>query len=223
MSIAPTRIAILASGSGSNAEAILRHFEGSETVDVAFVGCNRPETQAGIYERTRQMGVETTRFNKAELLDGGLLQALHSKGIDWVVLAGFLMHIPETLVRAYRGRMLNVHPSLLPKFGGKGMYGLHVHRAVLVEGFHPPRVTIFRWSPPNSLDAPEGAVRGAPRAPCLRLETTTTGSWAAATLAAGRERRRLSGRPRLGNIGSSCDSCFGFHTCFTCMCGFGCA
>ena len=131
MSIAPTRIAILASGSGSNAEAILRHFEGSDTVDVAFVGCNRPESQAGIYERTRQMGVETTRFNKAELLDGGLLQALQSKGIDWVVLAGFLMHIPESLVRAYRGRMLNVHPSLLPKFGGKGMYGMHVHRAVL--------------------------------------------------------------------------------------------
>ena len=131
MSVVPTRIAILASGSGSNAEAILRHFEGSETVDVAFVGCNRPETQAGIYERTRQMGVETTRFNKAELLDGGLLQALQSKGIDWVVLAGFLMHIPEGLVRAYRGRMLNVHPSLLPKFGGKGMYGMHVHRAVL--------------------------------------------------------------------------------------------
>jgi len=131
MSIDPTRIAILASGSGSNAEAILRHFEGSDTVDVAFVGCNRPESQAGIYERTRQMGVETTRFNKAELLDGGLLQALQSKGIDWVVLAGFLMHIPESLVRAYRGRMLNVHPSLLPKFGGKGMYGMHVHRAVL--------------------------------------------------------------------------------------------
>ena len=131
MSIAPTRIAILASGSGSNAEAILRHFEGSETVDVAFVGCNRPETQAGIYERTRQMGVETTRFSKAELLDGVLQQALQSKGIDWVVLAGFLMHIPESLVRTYRGRMLNVHPSLLPKFGGKGMYGLHVHRAVL--------------------------------------------------------------------------------------------
>ena len=127
MSIAPTRIAILASGSGSNAEAILRHFEGSDTVDVAFVGCNRPESQAGIYERTRQMGVETTRFNKAELLDGGLLQALQSKGIDWVVLAGFLMHIPESLVRAYCGRMLNVHPSLLPKFGGKGMYGMHVH------------------------------------------------------------------------------------------------
>ena len=131
MSIAPTRIAILASGSGSNAEAILRHFEDSETIDVAFVGCNRPESHAGIYERTRQMGVETTRFNKAELLDGGLLQTLQSKGIDWVVLAGFLMHIPENLVRAYHGRMLNVHPSLLPKFGGKGMYGMHVHRAVL--------------------------------------------------------------------------------------------
>ncbi len=127
----PTRIAILASGSGSNAEAILRFFEASETVEVAFVGCNRPEGQAGIYERTRRRGIETTRFTKAELLEGELLQALQAKAIDWVILAGFLMHIPESLVRAYHGRMLNVHPSLLPKFGGRGMYGMHVHRAVL--------------------------------------------------------------------------------------------
>jgi len=126
-----TRIAILASGSGSNAEAILRFFDASETVEVVFVGCNRPEAQAGIYERTRRLGFETTRFTKAELLEGELLQALQAKAIDWVILAGFLMHIPESLVHAYRGRMLNVHPSLLPKFGGKGMYGMHVHRAVL--------------------------------------------------------------------------------------------
>ena len=127
----PTRIAILASGSGSNAEAILRFFDASETVEVAFVGCNRPEAQAGIYERTRRRGLETTLFTKAELLEGELLQAFQAKAIDWVILAGFLMHIPERLVHAYRGRMLNVHPSLLPKFGGKGMYGMHVHRAVL--------------------------------------------------------------------------------------------
>ena len=126
-----TRIAILASGSGSNAEAILRFFDASETVEVAFVGCNRPEAQAGIYERTRRLGLETTRFTKAELFEGELLQALQAESIDWVILAGFLMHIPESLVRAYHGRMLNVHPSLLPKFGGKGMYGMHVHRAVL--------------------------------------------------------------------------------------------
>ena len=126
----PTRIAILASGSGSNAEAILRYFDTSETVEVAFVGCNRPESRSGIYKRTRRLGLETTRFTKAELLNGNLLQALQAKSIDWVVLAGFLMQIPESLVRAYRGRMLNVHPSLLPEFGGKGMYGMHVHRAV---------------------------------------------------------------------------------------------
>jgi len=130
----PTRIAILASGSGSNAEAILRHFEDSDRIDVAFVGCNRPESQAGIYERTRRLGFETTRFTKAELLEGHLLEVLQAKGIDWVVLAGFLMHIPESLVRAYRGRMLNVHPSLLPKFGGKGMYGMRVHEAVMAAG-----------------------------------------------------------------------------------------
>ena len=127
----PTRIAILASGSGSNAEAILRFFEASETVEVAFVGCNRPEAQAGIYVRTRRLGIETTCFTKADLLDGELLQALQAKAVDWVILAGFLVQIPESFVLAYRGRMLNVHPSLLPKFGGKGMYGMHVHRAVL--------------------------------------------------------------------------------------------
>lgn len=131
---AQTSIAILASGSGSNAEAILRYFDASGTAKVVFVGCNRPESQAGIYARTRRLGIETTRFTKAELLEGRLLEVLQGKGIDWVVLAGFLMHIPESLVRAYRGRMLNVHPSLLPKFGGKGMYGMRVHEAVMAAG-----------------------------------------------------------------------------------------
>jgi phosphoribosylglycinamide formyltransferase-1 len=130
----PARLAILASGSGSNAMAILEHFRNSEDVEVAFIGCNRSPEEAGIYERARDFGMEAQHFSNADLHEGLLLQSLRELGIDWVALAGFLVHIPTDFVEAFAGRMLNVHPSLLPKFGGKGMYGLHVHRAVLESG-----------------------------------------------------------------------------------------
>lgn len=128
------RLAVLASGSGSNAVAILEYFRNSRDVEVAFVGCNRPPEEAGIYERTGEFGMEVQHFSNADLREGRLLQSLRELGIDWVALAGFLVRIPTEFVEAFAGRMLNVHPSLLPKFGGKGMYGLHVHRAVIEAG-----------------------------------------------------------------------------------------
>jgi phosphoribosylglycinamide formyltransferase-1 len=130
----PARLAVLASGSGSNAVAILEYFRNSQEVVVAFVGCNRSPEEAEIYQRTREFGMEVQHFSNADLWEGRLLESFRELGIDWVALAGFLVRIPTDFVAAFSGRMLNVHPSLLPKFGGKGMYGLHVHRAVIEAG-----------------------------------------------------------------------------------------
>jgi len=128
------RIAILASGSGSNAEQIIRHFIDSPWAEVAWVGSNGAANSAGIFERTRTMGMETTAFSRRDLTEGRVTEMLVEAEIDWVVLAGFLMHIPESMIREFPLRMVNIHPSLLPDFGGKGMYGLHVHRAVQDSG-----------------------------------------------------------------------------------------
>lgn len=138
----PVRLAILASGSGSNAVSILEHFQASTDVDVAFVGCNRLPEKAGIYDRTKSFGMETEYFSNADLTEGRLLNTLRERGIHWVALAGFLARIPSDFVRAFAGRMLNVHPSLLPKFGGRGMYGLHVHRAVIAAGASESGMTV---------------------------------------------------------------------------------
>lgn len=136
------RIAVLASGSGSNAEEILRHFEGSALAEVVWVGCNRPETQAGIYKRTRELGLETTPFQASELRNGAVLDMLCSSQVDWVILAGFLLRIPEAMVGHFKGRMINIHPALLPDFGGKGMYGMHVHQAVKAAGCAESGMTV---------------------------------------------------------------------------------
>lgn len=138
----PVRLAILASGSGSNAASIMRYFADAENVEIAFVGCNRPPERAGIYERTRALGLETTRFTKSDLVEGRLLKILQDAQIDWVILAGFLMHMPPAFVQAFTGRMLNIHPALLPKFGGQGMYGMHVHEAVIAAGEKESGMTV---------------------------------------------------------------------------------
>jgi len=136
------RIAVLASGSGSNAEEILRHFEGSALAEVVWVGCNRPEEQAGVYGRTRALGLETTPIQADQLKDGTVLKMLRLARADWVVLAGFLLRIPVEMVRDFQGSMINIHPSLLPLFGGKGMYGMHVHNAVKNSGDLETGITI---------------------------------------------------------------------------------
>lgn len=150
----PVRLAILASGSGSNAGAIMEYFRHSHEVEVAFVGCNRPPEEAGIYARSRDFGVEAQYFSNTDMQEGRLLQSMRELGIDWVVLAGFLVRIPTVFVNAFTGRMLNVHPSLLPKFGGKGMYGLHVHRAVIEAGEAQTGMTVH-WV---TAEYDEGAV-----------------------------------------------------------------
>jgi len=128
------RIAIFASGAGTNAAALVKHFADSSVAEIAWVGCNRPADQAGIYERLRKLGMEVRPFDRRAFLDGEVQDALEAFEVDWVVLAGFLWRIPKEMIAAFPNRMVNVHPALLPDFGGQGMYGHHVHRAVSASG-----------------------------------------------------------------------------------------
>ena len=134
------RIAILASGSGTNAQRLMEHFKDHPLAEVALVACDQPD--AHVLQRAWDMGVMSFRFNGAQLKDGTLLRELQGQGIGLVVLAGFMRLIPEDIVAAYPQRILNIHPALLPKYGGKGMYGMHVHRAVIAARERESGITI---------------------------------------------------------------------------------
>lgn len=127
------RIAILASGEGSNAEALVSHFMNHPGIEVALMVCNKQT--AGVYARMAKYGIPCHTIGKAEWQPGSageqVLELMHREGIGLIVLAGFLAYIPEAIVKAYEGRIVNIHPSLLPKYGGKGMWGHHVHEAVI--------------------------------------------------------------------------------------------
>jgi len=123
-------IAIFGSGSGSNAENIIRYFAKSETVHIPVVLSNRQE--AGIHDRARNLGVPSFTFTYTEFKQGTLIVAkLAEYTVDFIVLAGFLPLVSQVVIDAFPNRIINIHPALLPKFGGKGMYGSHVHDAVV--------------------------------------------------------------------------------------------
>jgi len=123
------KIAIFASGTGSNAQKMIEYFDGHPNIQVGLVVSNKPN--AGVLQKAQAAGVETMVVNRATFYETkALLTALQEKEISFIVLAGFLWLIPVYLVEAYPKKMVNIHPALLPKFGGKGMYGHHVHRAV---------------------------------------------------------------------------------------------
>lgn len=134
------RLAILASGSGSNAEKILEFFQKSDKAQIALIASNKPN--AYVLERAKKFNVPSFTFSKKELEEGFLLDKLQAEKIDWVILAGFLLKIPAELIRAFPDRMVNIHPALLPKYGGKGMYGAHVHQAVKDAGETETGITI---------------------------------------------------------------------------------
>lgn len=122
------RIAIFASGSGSNAIQMLNFFEHSKQIEVALLLTNNKD--AGVLEKTRDR-VEQVVINNEEAKDGEFLKSIMNKhNIDFIVLAGYLRKIPEVLIQAFPEHIINIHPALLPKYGGKGMYGMNVHRAV---------------------------------------------------------------------------------------------
>ena len=122
------RLAILASGSGSNAQCIINHFQNHPTISIQLIGSNR--SKAYVLERAKESNIPFFIFSQQELNEGKVLETLIQQQINYIVLAGFLALIPAQLVKQFENRILNIHPSLLPKFGGKGMYGLHVHQAV---------------------------------------------------------------------------------------------
>lgn len=133
MSEAQKRVAIFVSGTGTNCENIIRYFAGSEVVNIALVVSNKAEAPA--LEKARRLGVPTEVVSKSQLSDNSfMLPLLRERDIHFIVLAGFLLMIPDYLIAAYPRHIINLHPSLLPKFGGKGMYGHRVHEAVKAAG-----------------------------------------------------------------------------------------
>jgi phosphoribosylglycinamide formyltransferase 1 len=134
------RIAILASGSGTNAQRLMEHFADSAIARVVLIASDQPA--AGVLQRAWDMGVPSYLFNGKQLKDGTLLRELQGQRIDLVVLAGFMRLIPAELVQTFPQRILNIHPALLPKYGGKGMYGMHVHEAVIAARESESGITI---------------------------------------------------------------------------------
>ena len=128
-----TNIAIFVSGSGTNCENIIRHFTDSKNVKIALVLSNRSDAYALV--RAEKYNIPTVVLPKTDFYkEDQLLGLMQTYAIDFIVLAGFLLMIPDFLIHAYNRRMVNLHPALLPKFGGKGMYGHHVHEAVKAAG-----------------------------------------------------------------------------------------
>ena len=139
-------IAIFVSGSGSNCENLIRYFADSERVCCALVVSNKPDAQA--LERAQQLDVPTAVTPKAQLNDPEvMLPLLREYDIHFIVLAGFLPLIPNFLIDAYPRRIVNLHPALLPKYGGKGMWGHHVHEAVKAAGEVETGMTVH-WVTP---------------------------------------------------------------------------
>ncbi|MDR3252179.1 MAG: phosphoribosylglycinamide formyltransferase [Tannerella sp.] len=135
------KIALFASGSGTNAENIIRYFEGNADVEVALVVSNKSE--AFVHERAQRLGVPSVTHTNAEFRESmSVLYTLNNFGIDFVALAGFMYLLPPAIIDTYRNRIVNIHPSLLPKYGGKGMYGHHVHEAVVAAGEKQSGITI---------------------------------------------------------------------------------
>ncbi len=141
-----TRIAVFASGNGTNAENLIRNLTCGKVV---MLLCNKPG--AYVLERVRRLDVQTRVFSREELEDPGhensLAEILKTNKIDLIILAGFLWKIPEHLIRQWPGKILNIHPALLPKYGGPGMYGDRVHKAVLQNGEKESGITIHIVDP----------------------------------------------------------------------------
>lgn len=124
------KFAIFASGSGTNAENIINHFKNSGEIKVSLILTNNPS--AGVIERGRKLNVPVIVFSKTIFYStDDVINLLKENGIDWIILAGFLWLVPENLIKAYPQKMINIHPALLPKYGGKGMWGHYVHEAVV--------------------------------------------------------------------------------------------
>lgn len=135
------RIALFASGSGSNAQAIAEYFAGNPDVEITLIASNNPK--AGVIERARRLHIPVLLFDRTTFYETNRIpELLQKQRVDLLVLAGFMWLLPIQLVRAFGGRIINIHPALLPKFGGKGMYGHFIHEAVVAAGETQSGITI---------------------------------------------------------------------------------
>ncbi len=136
-----TKLAILASGNGTNAQQISEYFAGRDDVVVDVVVYNKKD--AYVATRAANLGIESKYFGKRDFLEtDSVLEFLRGRDIDYLILAGFLLLVPQNLLDAFPNRVINIHPALLPKYGGKGMYGHHVHEAVVANHETETGITI---------------------------------------------------------------------------------
>jgi phosphoribosylglycinamide formyltransferase 1 len=141
MSSKKFRLAVFASGGGTNAEEVFKYFKNHRSIEVVVLLSNNPHAYA--LQRAKKHGVKTVLFNRDEYVDGSLIHsALHDAGVTHIVLAGFLWLIPQHMLRAFPDRIINIHPALLPRHGGKGMYGMKIHEAVKAAGDLESGITI---------------------------------------------------------------------------------
>ena len=136
-----TQLAIFASGAGTNAKNIIDHFRHHPVICVSLIACNKPD--AGVLHIAREEGIPVLLIEREPFFSGtAYVPELREKKIDYIILAGFLWKIPEALIKAYPRRIINIHPALLPKHGGKGMYGRFVHEAVIAASDKETGITI---------------------------------------------------------------------------------
>ena len=134
------RIIFFASGSGTNVENIIKYFHCNKSVEITLILTNNPN--AGIVRRAEKLKKPLMLFSKRELLDQSLLKKIVKINPDLIILAGFLLKIPKEFVKAFPKKIINIHPALLPNYGGKGMYGINVHKAVKMNNEKKSGITI---------------------------------------------------------------------------------
>jgi phosphoribosylglycinamide formyltransferase 1 len=141
MSKSKQHLAIFASGTGSNAEKIIQYFKDNPSIEISLIVSNQPA--ALVLEKAKQDRIDTLVVEKAKFFDTkNYVEQFQALGIDWIILAGFLWLIPKSIIDAFPNKIINIHPALLPKYGGKGMYGMNVHRAVLENNEKESGITI---------------------------------------------------------------------------------
>tara|TARA_B100000575_G_C23056124_1_gene608009 strand:+ start:179 stop:772 length:594 start_codon:yes stop_codon:yes gene_type:complete len=134
------RIIFFASGSGTNVENIIKYFHGNKAVEITLILTNNPN--AGVVRRAKKMKKPLMLFSKRELLDQSLLRKITTINPDLIILAGFLLKIPKEFIKAFPKKIINIHPAILPKFGGEGMYGNRIHQSVKDAGEQKTGITI---------------------------------------------------------------------------------
>ena len=165
----PIKIAIFASGSGSNAENIANYHSKSSVFEFPLIISNKAD--AFVHERAKKLQIPSFTFSREDFLSGDkIITLLKEHKIEYIVLAGFLLKIPNSLVEAYPNKIINIHPALLPKFGGKGMYGHHVHQAVVDAGETESGITIHYVN--GNYD--EGNIIFQAKCPVLSTDTADT-------------------------------------------------